>query len=243
MPDPQPVLQHNLDQIEEKIRTACAVSGRSRDEVQLIPVTKYAQLEWVKALVNLGYHHLGESRPQQLLQRSEMFPANIKWHMIGQLQRNKVRKLIPATSLIHSVDSMKLLTAIERITQEENLEREEQLKPEVLLQVNVSGEESKQGFTPEELRVNWEAVQSLQATKVVGLMTMAPKVEEIEQSRPCFASLRELREELNQASSNLKLKHLSMGMSRDFRIAVEEGATLIRIGSLLFSGLKESEPE
>jgi len=141
MPHITQQLQQNLDQINTRISEACKRAGRSTDEVKLIAVTKYAQTAWIEGLLELGYFKWGESRPQQLLERVELFANQtdqIQWHMIGQLQRNKVRKLLPAVSLIHSVDSLKLLLAIDRIAQEE------QQQPQVLLQVNTSEEAAKQ---------------------------------------------------------------------------------------------------
>jgi len=237
MPHITQQLQQNLDQINTRISEACKRAGRSTDEVKLIAVTKYAQTAWIEGLLELGYFKWGESRPQQLLERVELFANQtdqIQWHMIGQLQRNKVRKLLPAVSLIHSVDSLKLLLAIDRIAQEE------QQQPQVLLQVNTSEEAAKQGFSVEELKASWAQVESVSNAQVCGLMTMAPKVEHIEETRPCFAALRELREELRPRSSKHVLQHLSMGMSRDFEVAVEEGATLIRVGSSLYTGLGDA---
>ena len=146
------------------------------------------------------------------------------------MQRNKVRKIITLTHLIHSVDSLKLLTAVDRIAAEENV------NPRVLLQVNVSGEESKQGFSPAEWKEVWTEVEACNHVRVSGLMTMAPLVDNPEDARPTFRKLKQLQDEMNQ-SSRVELRELSMGMSHDYQIAIEEGATLVRIGSSLFEGL------
>ncbi|MCA9039198.1 MAG: YggS family pyridoxal phosphate-dependent enzyme [Planctomycetaceae bacterium] len=232
MPALADLIRRNLDRIEQQIENACLRVDRNTSSVQLVAVTKYADWPWVEALLELGYNHLGENRPQQLEERSEKTTIPIHWHLIGQLQRNKIRKVLPFVSLIHSIDSMKLLAAVDRIAQEE------QLQPNVLLQINVSGEASKQGFAPAELREQWAQIENFSQVNIVGLMTMAPHVDDPELARPAFRKLRDLKDELNQISSQIHLRELSMGMSNDFEIAIEEGATLIRIGSSLFEGLE-----
>lgn len=230
-------LSDNLAAVRQRIETACSRAGRSPD-VRLAAVTKYARLEWVRALRGLGLNRFGESRPQQLLERAAALaddsPAGdpIEWHLVGHLQRNKVRPLLPAVSLIHSVDSLRLL---ERISQ---VAAERRQTPRVLLEVNVSGEPSKQGFSPDSLRSEWDRLVALDHVSINGLMTMAPPAEDGEASRPIFRSLRELRDELQARSpERVSLVELSMGMSGDFEAAIAEGATLVRIGSLLFEGL------
>ncbi|MEZ6045666.1 MAG: YggS family pyridoxal phosphate-dependent enzyme [Planctomycetaceae bacterium] len=215
-----------------QVEAACQRSGRQPDSVKLIAVTKYAEWNWVEALLELGYNQLGESRPQQLLERAELVASPVHWHLIGQLQRNKIRKVLPVTHLIHSIDSLKLLEAIDRIAAEENE------KPALLLQVNITGEASKQGFTADELRREWSRIVEFKQIQISGLMTMAPLVDDLEEARPAFRGLRELRDELNGLSTSIQLEELSMGMSHDFEIAIEEGATFIRIGSSLFTGLE-----
>lgn len=221
----------NLALIQSRIERACAESGRDPASVQLVAVVKYAELAWIRKLVSLGMTTLAESRPQQLVERVPLFPASVRWHMIGHLQTNKVRRVLPLVERIHAVDTLKLLEAIERIAVEENL------SPQVLLEVNVSGEAAKQGFAPEELREKWdEAVAGLQRTTVRGLMTMAPNTEDLEDARRTFAGLRALRDEL-QGRGGVALPELSMGMTNDFEVAIREGATHIRLGSALFEGL------
>ncbi|QDU81682.1 Pyridoxal phosphate homeostasis protein [Polystyrenella longa] len=226
-------IRQNLRGIEQQIQTACDRSQRNAADVQLITVTKYAEWNWVEALLELGYCHLGESRPQQLEERAELVSKEIQWHLIGQLQRNKIRKVLPVTKLIHSIDSLKLLDAVDRIA------GEEQLRPNLLLQVNVSGEETKQGFSRNDLLDHWSEFDQFSHTNIVGLMTMAPHVDDPELARPTFRDLRLLQDELNQRSQTVKLSELSMGMSHDFGIAIEEGATLIRLGSSLFEGISK----
>ena len=227
MPVLQDTIQANLTRIQSRIAAACERAGRSVDEVTLVAVTKYAEPQWVDALVSLGHTVLGESRPQQLARRAEAMSDSIEWHLIGHLQRNKVDLVLPVASLTHSVDSLRLLRRInDRSAVAER-------KAAVLLEVNVSGEESKDGFTADALRDAWSELAEFEYVDIRGLMTMAPLSEDPETPRMVFRRLRELRDELARAVS---LPELSMGMSRDFEVAIEEGATLVRVGSRLFDG-------
>lgn len=229
-------LRENLALVRERIAAACKRSGRDPTQVRIVAVTKYADWSWVEALTGLRMTVLGESRPQQLIERSAAMRRRVEWHLIGHLQRNKVRGVLPIATLIHSVDSWRLLTRIDQIAGELNLQ------PQVLLQVNVSGEASKGGFSPDELRNEFPQTGSLSHVRVRGLMTMAPYSDDPEAARPVFCGLRELRDGLRAAApSTVVLDELSMGMSNDFDVAVEEGATLVRLGSLLFEGLTEAE--
>lgn len=230
------IIAQNLEQIREAIAAACGRVGRPSDSVQLVAVTKYANLNWVRDLVSLGETQLGESRPQQMCQRVQELPADVRWHMIGHLQRNKVDMVVATAELIHSVDSLRLLRKIETSAAAAGK------RQRVLLEVNVSGEESKDGFTPDELRSTWSEIVGLQHVDAQGLMTMAPHSDNAESTRPFFGQLRDLRDELAAAAEGqLTLPELSMGMSGDFEIAIEEGATLIRIGSRIFEGLHRAE--
>jgi pyridoxal phosphate enzyme (YggS family) len=225
-------LSDNLHRVTAEIAGACARAGRSPDEVTLVAVTKYTELVWVRRLIELGVRNLGESRPQQLLERAEQLPSDVQWHLIGHLQRNKVKPVLPRTLLIHSVDSLRLL---ERISV---LAAELALHPRVLLEVNISGEASKDGLVPSELIAQWNAFQTVPNVDVAGLMTMAPLADDPTAARPVFRALRQLRNELAaRAAPHVRLTELSMGMSSDFAVAIEEGATLVRIGSRLFEGL------
>lgn len=230
------LIAENLNQIRLAIQTACARAGRATESVQLVAVTKYAELDWVRDLIDLGEVQLGESRPQQMCGRVKELPGDVRWHMIGHLQRNKVEMLIPVTELIHSVDSLRLLRKIETSAAAVGK------RQRALLEVNVSGEETKDGFRPTELSSNWQEILDLQHVNIQGLMTMAPHSDNAELSRPFFRMLRELRDELAATSAGeLALPELSMGMSGDFETAIEEGATLIRIGSRIFEGLTRAE--
>jgi len=227
-------IAENYDRFRQEVGTACARSGRVASDVKLVAVTKYAELAWVRALAALGVVDLGESRPQQLCERSEQLagPQLVRWHLIGHLQRNKVRRVLPAVTLIHSVDSLRLIERIDAMSQELGL------RPRVLLEVNLAGETAKHGFSAEALRAAWEQILDYQAVQVEGLMTMAPKVDRPDEARSVFRRLRELRDALaDRAHGDVPLAELSMGMSGDFATAIEEGATLVRIGSRLFEGL------
>lgn len=231
-------LKKNLADVENRIANAAARGGRLGGDVELIAVTKYAPWPAIEALVEIGHRQLGENRPQQLLERAALFAekspqSELQWHLIGQLQRNKVRAVLPAVALIHSVDSVRLLEKIDEVAGELGL------NPQVLLQVNISHEESKSGFSAEDVREVLQSRTPLAHVQCVGLMTMAPLTEDENVIRSVFCGLRELRDEL--ATPDRPLKHLSMGMSGDFEIAIEEGATLVRVGSALFEGCEGQE--
>ncbi|MCX7420647.1 MAG: YggS family pyridoxal phosphate-dependent enzyme [Planctomycetia bacterium] len=223
-------LADNLNRVQSEIAAACRRAGRLPSEVKLVAVTKYAELTEVRRLTELGVVDLGESRPQQLSERADQLSAGVQWHFIGHLQRNKVKPVLSHAVLIHSVDSLRLLERISAVAEEMSL------RPRVLLEVNVSGETSKNGISNDELRSQWDVFQAVPNVEITGLMTMAPLVDDPETARPVFRQLRLLRDELTIRSlSHVKLTELSMGMSGDFAIAIEEGATLIRIGSRLFA--------
>ncbi|TWT57097.1 hypothetical protein KOR42_04550 [Thalassoglobus neptunius] len=232
------ILTENLKNVLKSIESTCLRCHRDPSEVKLIAVTKYAPLEAVRELNRIGLRTYGENRPQQLVERaqtltedSEWSPA--EWHLIGQLQRNKVRLVLPHVALIHSIDSVQLLSQIDRIAEETGA------SASVLLQVNTSGEESKSGFPPELLLEQWERVCSFNNVQLCGLMTMAPLTEETKTVRSTFSELQKIQTDLNSTGRHPPLTELSMGMSRDYEIAIEEGATIIRLGSILFEGTAE----
>lgn len=230
-------LSQNLIAIHDEIRSACKRTGRSESSVRLVAVTKYAEWSWVEELGTL-HRTFGENRPQQLADRQTKLP-DVEWHLIGQLQRNKVPLALKHAALIHSVDSLRLLEHIERTAI--NLDTTAQ----VLLQVNASGEASKSGFSPQEIIDEWPAILAIcSRTQITGLMTMAAESENPEDARPTFRALHQLRVQLaareDSISAHVHLPELSMGMSGDFIPAIEEGATLVRIGSRIFQGLQES---
>jgi pyridoxal phosphate enzyme (YggS family) len=223
------LLADRFNAVEERIRAACFRVGRKREEVTIVAVTKSVGTDIAALLPELGQTELGESRPQELWRKAGELPTSIRWHLIGHLQRNKIEKTLPLVRLIHSVDSERLLIALDA----EAANR--QTPVDVLLEINASGEESKHGLAPADAPPMIGAVQSLRFVQVRGLMTMAAYEEDPERTRPTFAALRLLRDGLRQEwGTATRLDHLSMGMTNDFEIAVEEGATLIRVGTALF---------
>lgn len=220
-------LENSLAILKNRIAEAATRSGRSASEIELVVVSKGQPIEKMRALVDAGTKLFGESRLQEATSKITMLPARLRWHYIGHLQSNKVRKALPLFELIHSVDNEELASTIDRIASEIGL------FPRVLLEVNVSGEGTKYGFSPEALKVSLEKLLRLPRLQVEGLMTMAPLASDPETARPYFARLRELRDAL-ATSTGAPLTTLSMGMSGDYKVAIEEGATLVRVGSAIF---------
>lgn len=226
-------LNQNVLAIRARIAAACARVGRSASDVTLVAVTKYAQIDWVRELVQLGITELGEARPQQLIARAKEFGGTVNWHLIGHLQRNKADDVVRVASLIHSVDSVRLFEQLAKSADKFGQ------RAEILLEVNVSGEASKDGFDPASLMAAWPSLRDNTQLAIRGLMTMAPLADNPAAARPVFQRLRELRDRLKaDAGDRHLLDQLSMGMSGDFEVGIEEGATLIRIGSSLFEGLQ-----
>lgn len=220
------VLSERIASVRGRIADACRRSGRDPAGVTLVAVTKTVSARVAAAAAELGVADLGENRPQELWKKAADVPA-ARWHLIGHLQRNKIDRTIPLVALVHSVDSARLLEALDAFGRK----RGEPVP--VLLEVNCSREESKGGFRPEELPPLGETHPALAGVSVRGLMTMAAYHDDPEQCRPTFAELRHLRDRLREATG-LELPDLSMGMSNDFEVAVEEGATFVRIGTTLF---------
>jgi pyridoxal phosphate enzyme (YggS family) len=222
-------IRERLDDVERRLRAACARAGRARAELTLVAVTKTVSVDTAALLPELGLVDLGENRPQELWRKTAPLPVAVRWHLIGHLQRNKIEKTLPLVAMIHSVDSVRLLRALE-----EEAARQDRVM-DVLLEINASGEAAKHGFAPNELPGLIPTVRQLKQVRVRGLMTMAA-LQASEACRPTFGLLRRLRDEMAQ-QLGAELPHLSMGMSNDFEVAVEEGATLVRLGSVLFEGL------
>lgn len=221
-------LELNIAHVRGRIAAACQSVGRNVNDVTLVAVTKYAELDWITGLIELGVTDLGENRPQQLVERQARWPK-VRWHLIGHLQRNKAKAVLGPAALIHSIDSLRLA---ERLSEVANVPQS------ILCEVNISGEASKGGFLPDELLQNWSQLMALPHLNIEGLMTMAPLSENAEDARPVFAGLRHFREQLLANSpKEIQLPQLSMGMSGDFEVAIQEGATLVRVGSRLFEGL------
>jgi len=217
-------LRENFEEVEKEISAACEKAERSRDSVQLITVTKTYPTELLQAVIDLGYHALGENRPQEIMDKAPQLAGSPEFHLIGQLQSNKVRKIIPLVSWIHSVDRNSLLEKIDTIA-------EEFKKPiNILIQVNTSGEESKSGCLPEQAVALCEIAAAKKYAQFCGLMTIGPVEGGEEANRASFKMLREIGEKVQHLGKGKRFE-LSMGMSGDFAQAIAEGSTMIRVGS------------
>jgi len=226
-------IENQLQDIRDRISKACSRSQRDPSEVQLIAVSKTFPEADIQVAVNLGQVLFGESRLQEAAPKVEALADHLEWHFIGRVQRNKVRKILPLFHTVHAVDSLKLAVYMDGVAKDLGV------KPNIFLQINQADEDTKGGFNPDSLREALPEILKLKQVEIVGLMSIPPAVENPEESRHWFAELRELRDELQQKSS-LKLPHLSMGMSGDFEVAVEEGATHVRVGSAIF-GKRETK--
>ena len=220
-------ISDNLINIHSRMQDATHRVGRQVSDVRLVAVSKTYPPAVIQEAWNAGQHVFGENRVQDALPKIAELPAEAEWHFIGHLQSNKIRKALPAFTLIHGVDNLELAQQINRIAGEMGL------TANILLEINVSGEASKFGFSPTDLHQNLEALLCLPNIRINGLMTMAPYSEDPETARPVFSKLRMLRDELSTKSGHA-LQELSMGMSGDFEVGIEEGATIVRIGSSIF---------
>lgn len=221
-------LVRNYDQVKANIAEACRKSGRRPEDVQLIAVTKYVGLETTRAVLDIGIEHIGENRVQEAVPKYEELGERGTWHFIGHLQRNKVKDVLGRFTYIHSLDRHSLAKELSKRAKQRDL------TVNCLLQVNVAGEESKFGLAPGELTEFARAVAEMPHLRIVGLMTMAPFVDNPEEVRPVFRQLRSLRDELYALElPHIGVLELSMGMSNDYTVAVEEGATIVRLGSVL----------
>ncbi len=231
MTDDAARIAENVAEVRRRITDSAARSGRAADAVTLVAVTKYVSADVASLLVEAGCRDLGESRPQLLWEKAAALAGlPLRWHLIGHLQRNKVRRTLPLLAMLHSVDSERLLAAID----------EEHLPPlAVLLEVNISGETAKHGFSPGEVEPFLSKAGDYRHVSIRGLMGMASLEGGIDVARREFAALRELRDHLQaNCPPAVTLDELSMGMSNDFEAAIEEGATIVRIGSALFEGIQ-----
>jgi PLP dependent protein len=225
-------LQANWNTVHGRIAASARRARREPEEITLVAVTKLTTVDVMRALVVCGARDLGENYPQELWRKAEeLGDLPVRWHLIGHLQSNKAKKTLPMVRMIHAVDSLKLLRSLDELAQGVPD------PPSVCLQVNTSGEATKHGWSPEALTADAEAIAACRALPVVGLMTMAALGSSPEDARPAFARLRAARDQL-RARTGLPLEQLSMGMSQDFEVAIEEGATLVRIGSALFEGVE-----
>ena len=215
--------------VEEKVKEACRRAGRSRDEVTLIAVSKTKPMSMIEELLPLGVVDFGENKVQELTAKEEALPSHIRWHMIGHLQRNKVKYIVDKAFLIHSVDSLRLAEAISQEAGKKNV------TANILIEVNVAGEDSKFGVRPEETAALAESISKLPNISVKGLMTIAPFVENAEENREVFRNLRKLSVDIEEKKfNNVTMAVLSMGMTGDYEVAIEEGATHVRVGTGIF---------
>ena len=224
------MLKENLEQVEQNIERACKKAGRARSEVTLIAVSKTKPVEMIQEIYDAGCRDFGENKVQELCEKIEQLPNDIKWHMIGHLQRNKVKYIIDNhVSLIHSVDSYRLAEEINIQAKKKNV-----IVP-ILVEVNIAMEESKFGISPEDAIALVEQIAELKNVKIEGLMTIAPYVVDAEENRLYFRKIKQLSVDIgNKNIDNVSMEILSMGMTGDYNIAIEEGATYVRVGTGIF---------
>ncbi|MCI8637966.1 MAG: YggS family pyridoxal phosphate-dependent enzyme [Coprococcus sp.] len=223
------MLRNRLESIEARINDACRRAGRKREEVTLIAVSKTKPAEMVEEVYGAGIRCFGENKVQELSEKYEKLPKDIHWHMIGHLQRNKVKSVVGIAELIHSVDSLRLADAIDKEAQKKGI------RAKILIEVNMAREDSKFGIMPEEALDFVKEAAKLTNIQVQGLMTIAPFVADPEENRKYFSALRKLSVDISKEKvNNVCMGVLSMGMTNDFEVAIEEGATMVRIGTAIF---------
>ena len=223
------MLLDNLKDVEERIQAACDRSGRKREDVLLVAVSKTKPVEMIKEVMTAGIVDFGENKPQELRDKYEVLPQNLRFHMIGHLQTNKIKYVIDRVVLIHSIDSIHLAEAVNAEAKKHN-----RIMP-VLVEVNVAQEESKSGFLMEKTENAIREIAKLSNIRVEGLMTIAPFVENAEENRQYFVKLRKLSVDIAAKNiDNVTMHHLSMGMTGDYEVAIEEGATMVRVGTGIF---------
>lgn len=227
-------LEARMADIGRRIEAACSRAGRNPSDVRLMAVSKTQSPDDIAEVAALGIDTFGENKVQEARTKIPLCPGRLHWHLVGHLQSNKAREAVRLFEMIHAVDSLRLLEILDRVAAEEGR------KLPVCLEVNVSGERSKFGMSPEDVPAVLEAANRLHAVMPVGLMTIPPAAADPAEARPFFRALRELRDRM-RAASGLELSELSMGMSDDFEVAIEEGATWIRVGTLLFGPRKRKE--
>lgn len=223
------MLQDNLNDVKKRINDAAMRAGRNPDEVTLIAVSKTKPAEMVKEIYDCGIREFGENKVQEIVLKSGILPDDINWHMIGHLQRNKVKQVIDKACLIHSVDSMHLAEMISAKAVEKNI------TVSVLLEVNIANEDTKYGFKKDEVINLFSEIAALPGIYIRGLMTSAPIVDNPEDNRQYFRELHQLCVDLKAKNiDNTSMDYLSMGMTGDFEVAIEEGATHVRVGTAIF---------
>ena len=223
------MLKENLAQVEQNIVEACRRARRAREEVTLIAVSKTKPVGMLQEAYEEGVRDFGENKVQELCKKIEELPTDIRWHMIGHLQRNKVRNIVGRVALIHSVDTY-------RLAEEINIQAKKRgITVPILVEVNIAGEESKFGTTAEDAILLVEDIAKLENIRVEGLMTIAPYVEDAEENRSYFRKIKQLSVDItNKNIHNVSMKILSMGMTGDYVVAIEEGATMVRVGTGIF---------
>ena len=232
--DHEQIVAENVATVRERIAMAARRTGRQADDVTLVAVTKYVDADITRSLVKAGCHTLGENRPQMLWEKADLLAdLPIEWHMIGHLQRNKIRRTLPLVTFIHSADSTRLLDGLQQEA------RRVDQRVSVLLEVNISRDSEKTGLLPDDALALACRLGEWDALRMCGLMAMSGRFSDDAGSRQEFSRLRKLRDGMQkECPSNVSLSHLSMGMSDDYAIAVEEGATIVRIGTALFEGIR-----
>ena len=223
------MLKENLANVEKNIEQACKNAGRSRDEVTLIAVSKTKPVEMLQEIYDENIRDFGENKVQELCSKMEQLPSDISWHMIGHLQRNKVKYIVGKVELIHSVDTYRLAEEINIQAKKQNV-----IVP-ILVEVNIAHEESKFGISAEDAILLVEEISKLENIRIKGLMTIAPYVENPEDNRLYFRKIKQLSVDItNKNIDNVYMEILSMGMTGDYMVAIEEGATMVRVGTGIF---------
>lgn len=223
------MIKENLAEVEAKIAAACKRAGRDRSEVTLITVSKTNPVVRLKEAMDCGVHIFGENKVQEMLEKQEELPDTLEWHMIGHLQRNKVKYIMGKVAMIHSVDSLRLAEEISKEAVKQGTQEN------ILIEINVAEEESKFGITTKEAIELVETVSKLPNIHIKGLMTIAPFVENAEENRKIFQDLKKLSVDIAQKNiDNVTMTVLSMGMTNDYEVAIEEGATMVRVGTGIF---------
>lgn len=223
------MLKENLAQVEKNIEEACKKAGRDRSEITLIAVSKTKPVEMLKEIYDANVRDFGENKVQEMCDKIGQLPTDIKWHMIGHLQRNKVKYIVDRVALIHSVDTY-------RLAEEINIQAKKRgIIVPILVEVNIAGEESKFGTSAEDAMLLVEDIAKLENVRIEGLMTIAPYVEDAEENRLYFRKIKQLSVDItNKNIDNVSMKILSMGMTGDYMVAIEEGATMVRVGTGIF---------
>lgn len=230
------MIKENLEEVEARITRACGRSGRERSEVTLISVSKTKPVEMLQEAYDAGSRDFGENKPQEIREKYPQLPTDIRWHMIGHLQRNKIKYIIDKVCMIHSVDSIRLAEAIDEEAKKHGI-----VMP-VLIEVNVAEEESKFGVHLDEVESLIRQISELSNIQVQGLMTIAPFTENAEDNRIYFRKLRNLYVDIKDKNiDNVNMCNLSMGMTGDYEVAVEEGATMVRVGTGIFGARSYSQ--